>query len=230
MRNFSHNKYIKLFLIPGVLLAIYLLMALVWWLMGWPSGDKLIDLVKGYFRQYGLWIVFIGALIEGFFLLGQYFPGGTIIFLGVISADKDIPRVVEVVSIVSVAFFIAYALNYLLGKYGWYRLLVRFGLRQSLDTAKQKLERQGLSAVVLSYWEPNLASIIATAAGTLQIPLLRFELYSVLGITLWNIFWGMLVFFLGTAALQMMGLKFVLIVFVIWVSVIVVKARWFAKS
>jgi len=135
-----------------------------------------------------------------------------------------------VVSIVSVAFFIAYTLNYLLGKYGWYRLLVRFGLRQSLDTAKQKLERQGLSAVVLSYWEPNLASIIATAAGTLQIPLLRFELYSVLGITLWNIFWGMLVFFLGTAALQMMGLKFVLIVFVIWVSVIVVKARWFAKS
>ena len=87
-----------------------------------------------------------------------------------------------------------------------------------------------MSAVVLSYWEPNLASIIATAAGTLQIPLLRFELYSVLGITLWNIFWGMLVFFLGTAALQMMGLKFVLIVFVIWVSVIVVKARWFAKS
>lgn len=219
---------LKLLSVPLILIAIYLSMFVIWKLLNLPTDDQMVAITKDAFEKYGLWVVFISALIEGFLLLGQYFPGGIIIFLGVISAGKNIPRAVEVVSVVSIAFIIAYTLNYLVGRYGWYRLLVKFGLNKSLEDAKQKLSMQGLNAIIFSYWEPNLASITATAAGILQIPMRQFQMYSASGVIVWNIFWGTLVFSLGTAALQITGLKYVLVIFVVWVAIILTKA-YFGK-
>ncbi len=219
----AHKEVLKLISVPVALLVIYLILALIWKLLNLPSDDELVPIVKNYFAQYGLWLVFVGALIEGFLLLGQYFPGGFIIFLGVITAGKDIPRAAEVVAIVSIAFFISYTLNYWVGKYGWYKLLVKFGLKKSLDDAQQKLIKQGMNAVIFSYWEPNLASITATAAGVLQIPLRKFLVYSAAGVIIWNIFWGTLVFTLGESALNIIGFKYVIVIFGVWVAIILLK-------
>ena len=225
--NIKTKEILKLLSIPFILMGIYLSMYVVWKLLGLPSDDQLLEIVKDWFAKYGLWIVFVGALIEGFLLLGQYFPGGFIIFLGVISAGKDLSKASLVVLIVCVAFFIAYTLNYLLGKYGWYKLLIKFGLGQSVEKSKDKLIKQGLNAILFSYWEPNLASLTATAAGILHVPLLKFSLYSAAGIILWNIFWGTLVYTLGESALKVVGLKYVIIIFLIWISVIVIKKYLF---
>lgn len=220
----------RLLSIPFILLAIYLLIASVWRLANLPSDSELQTIIKDYFNHYGLWVVFVGALIEGFLLLGQYFPGGFIIFLSVISAGRDIPRVIEIILLVSLAFFISYTLNYWVGKYGWHRVLIKFGLKKSLEDAEKKLARHGLNAIIFSYWEPNLASITATAAGVLKISLRQFSLFSAFGIVIWNIFWGTLVFSLGKTALQMIGLKYILIIFLVWVSVILIKHYIFDKK
>lgn len=217
------KEVLKLLTIPLILLGIYLSMYVVWKLLNLPTDDQMLVIVREWFSKYGLWIVFISALIEGFLLLGQYFPGGFIIFLGVISAGKNIPRAIEVVSVVSVAFFIAYTLNYLVGKYGWYKLLIKFGLKKSLDNSQEKLVKQGLNTIFFSYWEPNLASLTATAAGILQVSLKKFSLYSAIGIIIWNIFWGTLVYILGESALKIAGLKYVLIIFGVWITIIVAK-------
>jgi membrane protein DedA with SNARE-associated domain len=195
----------------------------VWKILDLPSDEQLLPIVKGWFTQYGLWIVFVGALIEGFLLVGQYFPGGFIIFLGVISAGNNKLLATWVVLVVSVAFFIAYTLNFLLGKYGWYKLLVKFGLAGSIEKSKEAIVRQGLNAIFFSYWEPNLASLTATAAGILQVPIKRFSLYSAGGIILWNTFWGTLVYTLGESALKIMGVKYVIAIFLVWTTIILLK-------
>lgn len=228
--NTTLKKVLKVISIPLTLLVIYFSMYVVWKLFGLPTDSELLMIVKDYFARYGLHVVFVGALIEGFFLLGQYFPGGFIIFLGVISAGKDMGGASEVVVVVCVAFFIAYTLNFLLGKYGWYKLLVKFGLHEQLEHAKVKLTKHGLSAVIFSYWEPNLASITATAAGVLDFPLKKFSVYSLIGIVIWNVFWGTLVFLLGDSALKIVGLKWVLIIFGVWVTVLLIKKYWFSKT
>ena len=176
------KSLLKTISIPLILLGVYVLMYLIWSVLNLPSDDQMLIIVRNWFSQYGLWIVFIGALIEGFLLLGQYFPGGFIIFLSVISAGKDIPRAVQVVSIVCISFFIAYSLNYIVGRYGWYKVFEKFGLKDSLEKSKDKLVKQGLNAIFFSYWEPNFASIIATAAGVLKVPFKKFTVYSTLGI------------------------------------------------
>ncbi|TSC60550.1 MAG: hypothetical protein LiPW15_428 [Parcubacteria group bacterium LiPW_15] len=224
------KEILKFLSIPLVLMGIYLSMYILWKAFNLPSDDQMLAIVKEWFSKYGLWIVFVGALIEGFLLLGQYFPGGFIIFLGVISAGKDIPRATEVVLIVCLAFFISYTLNYWVGKYGWYKLLVRFGLSQSIEKSKEKLMRQGLNVVFLSYWEPNLASLTATAAGILRVPFDKFSLYSAIGIIFWNMFWGALVYTLGESALKIVGIKYVFIIFAIWVGILVFKKYFFDKK
>lgn len=214
---------LKLLTVPLILFAIYLSMVAAWKIFGLPTDDEQFEVIKQFFTTYGLWVVFIGALIEGFLLLGQYFPGGFIIFLGVISAGKDIPRAIEVVAVVSLAFFISYTLNYWVGKYGWYNLLIKFGLKTALENAKEKLAKQGLNAVIFSYWEPNLASLTATAAGILRISLKQFLIYSTIGIIIWNTFWGTLVFSLGDNALELIGFKYVIIIFLGWFGVLLLK-------
>lgn len=226
----TFNKIFKVISIPLILLVIYLSMYVIWKLFGLPTDSELLIIVKDYFARYGLFVVFVSALIEGFFLLGQYFPGGFVIFLGVISAGKDIEKAGEVVAVVCVAFFIAYTLNFWLGKYGWYQLLVKFGLREQLENAKAKLTKHGLNAVIFSYWEPNLASITATAAGVLDFPLKKFSIYSLIGIVVWNAFWGILVYVLGESALQVVGLKWVLIIFALWVGALIIKKLWMERK
>lgn len=228
--NIQIKEILKLLSIPLVLIIIYLSMYIAWKAFGLPSENQMLVIVKEWFSQYGLWIVFIGALIEGFLLLGQYFPGGFIIFLGVISVGKNIPKATGVVLIVCLAFFISYTLNYWVGKYGWYKLFVKFGLFDSLEKSKAKLTKQGLNAIFLSYWEPNLASLTATAAGILQIPLTQFSFCSAIGIILWNTFWGTLVYTLGESALKIVGLKYILIIFLVWISIIVIKKYFFDRK
>jgi membrane protein DedA with SNARE-associated domain len=225
----SFKEILKLLSIPLILLAIYLSMYIIWKVLGLPTDEQMLIVVREWFLKYGLSIVFISALIEGFLLLGQYFPGGFIIFLGVISAGKNVFRATEVVLVVCCAFFIAYTLNYWVGKYGWYKLLIKFGLGQQLEKSKNTLTKQGLNTIFFSYWEPNLASLTATAAGILHIPLGKFLLYSSMGIILWNIFWGVLVYTLGESALNIVGLKWVLIIFVLWIGVILLKKYFFDK-
>ena len=217
------KNIIKILSAPLALLAAYLFVLLLWRVLGLPKEEVLIETTKNWFNHYGLWVVFVSAILEGTLILGQYYPGGLVIFLGVIAAGHDIPKIIQVVAVVSLAFLIGYSIDYLIGRYGSYKLFLKFGLKKSLDKAQGKLQKHELNAVMFSYWEPNLASITATAAGILQVPLAKFSLHSAIGIIIWNAFWGTLVASLGAKALQLIGLKWVLIIFSAWVIVLLVK-------
>ncbi len=229
-RNGLIDKIFKATIIPLSLLGIYLTLIALWETFGLPPQEELVEIIKNYFANYGLWVVFVGATIEGVLLLGQYFPGGFIIFLGVISAGQNIPRAINVVLLVSVAFFIAYFLNYLMGKYGWYKLFLKLGLKNSIENSKKKLSKHALKAVLGSYWEPNLASITATAAGILQIPVKVFLAHSLIGIVIWNALWGAFVFILGDTALKLAGRKYLISIFLIWILIVAIVGLVEAKK
>ena len=220
-KNQRAKDILRLLIIPFILLATYFIVLLVWVLLELPSPEALTEIIANYFNTYGLWIIFISALIEGFFILGQYFPGSTIIFIGVISAGKDVVKAVEVVTVVSIAFIIAYYGDYLIGRYGWYKLFLKFGVKPALEQAKKKVSRHVFKGIISSYWEPSLATIAATAAGILQVPHKKFLLYSTIGVIIWLSFWGTLIFILGQAALQIMGPRGILIIFTVWVIAII---------
>lgn len=211
------KNYLKLVSFPIAFLVVFTSLWAAWKLLGLPPQNELVEIARRYFDLYGYWLVFVSAFIEGMLLVGWYYPGSLVIFLGVIFAGKNIPEVIWVVGLVTVGLFLAYLFNYALGKYGWYRVLSRFGLREPIKNAQTRLTKYGLSGIFLSYWQPNLAALTSTAAGVLQFPLRKFMLYSITAAMLWNIFWGALVYFLGEVALTAIGMRFATVAIVVWI-------------
>jgi len=213
----------RLLAVPLIIIALYLLLALLEYIFHFSSRDIFLGLLMKQFNQHGYWLVFVAALLEGVLIIGNWFPGGVVIFLAVISAGDNIKEVVIVVSLVCVAFSISYYFNYLMGKYGWYKLFVGLKLKNSLDRAHRRLERHAFNAIILSYWEPNLASVTATAAGILFLPVKKFLPYSIFAIVMWNTAWGVIVHVLGERALRLTGKKYIIGALLIWIAIILIK-------
>jgi membrane protein DedA with SNARE-associated domain len=137
-------------------------------------------------------------------------------------AAPDIPRVVLVTLLTVAGLVIAYCINFAFGKYGWYRFLLALGLREPLARAQRRLTRHGLIAVFATYWQFSVASISSTAAGVLQFPFGRFLAYSAGGALVWMTFWSTLIYFLGRAALGLVGIPFLVGFIAIWLIVQIV--------
>ena len=216
MKNFL--RFIQGRLQIVILFAIVLATSyLIWTLLGFPSEEEFIVLAKEYVQNFGLVTVFIIALIEGLVVIGWYVPGGTFFFLAVIFSYPSITRASAIVSMLTLGVFCALYVNYLLGQYGWYRALRRFGLTDArLEDPKEKLEKHVGKAVFFSYWQPNLAGLMATAAGVLRTPKRKFFALSFLSTIFWYLFWGSLAFFLGEASLKLIGYRLLLVIVCIW--------------
>jgi membrane protein DedA with SNARE-associated domain len=137
---------------------------------------------------------------------------------------------VLVAALAGSGLFSAYVTNFFAGKYGWYRLLLAFGLREPLDNAQRRLTKYGLSAIFTTYWQANLASCISTAAGILQFPPARFVAYSAIAEVLWTMFWASIIFFLGSAALALVGFRMIVILVMLWIAARLIYRWKFEKS
>jgi membrane protein DedA with SNARE-associated domain len=219
------RRALKIIAFPLAVLAVFGLLYLIWLALDLPPEDTMVRIAKDYLDRHGILIVFIAAYLEGLLLIGWYFPGTLVIILALVLAGPDPVRVAQVAATAGIGLFAAYVTNFYAGKYGWYRLLLAFGLREPLENAQRRLNKYGLSAIFTTYWQANLASCISTAAGILQFPAARFVAYSFVAEALWVTFWATLIFFLGKAALSLAGFRMILLLILIWIAVRLIY-RW----
>jgi membrane protein DedA with SNARE-associated domain len=219
------RRALKIIAFPLAVLAVFGLLYLIWLALDLPPEDTMVRIAKDYLDRHGVLIVFIAAYLEGLLLIGWYFPGTLVIILALVLAGPDPVRVAQVAATAGIGLFAAYVTNFYAGKYGWYRLLLAFGLREPLENAQRRLNKYGLSAIFTTYWQANLASCISTAAGILQFPAARFVAYSFVAEALWVTFWATLIFFLGKAALSLAGFRMILLLILIWIAVRLIY-RW----
>jgi len=211
------RRALKIVAFPLAVLAIFALLYLVWLALDLPPEQTIIAIGKSYLDRYGLFIVLICAYLEALVLIGWYFPGTLVIIFAMIVAAPEPVRYVETAAIAGFGLYCGQVTNFFAGKYGWYRLLLAFGLREPLENAKRRLTKYGLSAIFTTYWQANLASCISTAVGILQFPARRFVVLSFIAQTLWFMFWATLIFLLGPAALSLAGFRMILLLIVIWI-------------
>jgi len=218
--------YLKLLAAPLLFFVLFTSLVVTWKVADLPSSEELTGIVKALFDTYGLPILFLSSIVEGVLLVGGYFPGIFVIFLGVILTDS-ISQAMVVVAVVTAGLFLAHLFNYVLGRYGWYRLLIRFGMKDAVEEARKRLIKRGPLAILLSYWLPSLGALTDTAAGIMRMPFKKFFLYSFISVTLWDVLSGTLVYSFKSTALSIVapgsarsGIFFVIIG--IWVIVILV--------
>lgn len=226
MSNFNIKYYLKLLSPPLTLLLVFISLWIIWWVFNLPPAEELARSVEGLFDKYGLPVILVSAIIEGMLLIGGYFPGVFVIFIGVILADSPAEAVIMVV-VGTIGLFLAHILNYFLGRYGWYRILVKFGLKASIEQEQQKLLKRGPIAIFSSYWLPSIAAFTDTAAGILQMPFRTFVLFSFLGVVFWDSLVGFIVYQLGDNALSVVApsgstdLVVGLFIVVVWATILI---------
>lgn len=193
--------YLKLLSVPLLLLVLSLSLRIFWDIFSLPSAESLAKTAEIWFEVYGLPVIFLSSMIEGMLLVGGYFPGVFMIFLGVIFSKSLIQAGITVAA-VTAGLMLAHIINYLLGKYGWYRLLVKFGLKDAVDSEKENVLKQGVFAIFASYWLPSAAAITDTAAGITQMPFKKFIAYSLVFSLFWDFLAGTLIYFFKDSALS----------------------------
>jgi membrane protein DedA with SNARE-associated domain len=209
----------KLIAVPLILIAIVISLFFVRQAFHFPTDEELRPIIRKLFEGYGLLIVLASALIEGLFAIGWYFPGTTIILFCLLFAGDNPVDVLTIAIAASLGVSLAHAANYAIGRYGWYRLLAKLGFGNALERAKDRLQSHGASAIVMSYWQFSLASLTSTAAGILQMPATRFIVVSTLATFFWVGFWSTLIFALGSAAMTLIGLPFILAILLTWIVI-----------
>src|SRR3989344_4270512 len=112
------KKFSKEVSIPLILLIVYFILFYFQKIVTLPTQEKFLELVLNFINTQSLFTIFLIALMEGGLLLGQYAPGGIVTSLSIISAGGNIPKVALLVFIISLAYVLAYTIDYFIGYYG----------------------------------------------------------------------------------------------------------------
>jgi len=214
------KKFTKEVSIPLSLLVLYYFLFHLQKFITLPTQEGFINLILNFIDNQSLFIIFLIALIEGGLVLGQYSPGGIVIFLSILSAEGDISKIAILLLIITLGYLLAYSLDYLFGYYGINTLLKKFGFEKKIEKYRKSLEKNAFNTIFFSGAETNLASIVAAAAGTLKLSFKKFFLYAVISVVFWNIFWGIVLYFFGNAILSVFGFTYLVIILIVWISLV----------
>lgn len=214
---------IRLASFPLTLLILLLGFMLVYRLLGLPPSDELVDLARSYMGKYGYLVVFIGAFLEATPVVNFYLPGSTVVILAVAFSREGTLNVFIVIAVATVAFLLAYILDYIVGLYGWHTLMIHCGLDDALERAQKRVSTHGARWVWLAYVHPNVGAVAGTACGVLQVPLLSFALHSVAALVCWDALWGVVAYFGASVILQFADIKWLALAILIWLILTLMK-------
>jgi membrane-associated protein len=215
--NKAVKEFMRYALLPIGILAMLLLLILVFQLFDLPTYSEIVAEAKNLFAEYGYWVIFMAAIAEGLLLANWYLPGSVVVVMGAILAMESGQSPVWAVLVIILGFFLTTLFNYFLGRYGWYKLLLKFGLKEHLDKASNRLEKHGPKVILASYFHPNVGAFTATGAGILKLNFWTFLFYSVIALFFWNAFWGTVVVLWGPSILDIITYQNLLIVLGVWI-------------
>lgn len=229
------KHYLKLFSIPLSVLVTFLTMFFIWKIFNLPNAEVITVYFNQWFNTYGLIVILVCAFIEGILLFGGYFPGVFIIFVSVVTAGSFSEALLRI-AIGTVGLVFGHMINYALGKYGWYKLLVRFGLKGSIEEMQNKFLKKEIYAIFVSYWLPKVGALADTAAGILCMPFKKFVFASLLSSIFWNFLVGIIVYFIGQKALVLatsgglLELIIQLSIIIVWIIILFIFDYYKKKS
>lgn len=198
------QENLELFIMPFIFIIIYLGIQYIWSFFNLPNQDQLISKVQSFFTEYGLWVIFISSILESMLFIGWYFPGSLVIFLGVASTSGDPKQAVLTVFSVCAGMLLGYTFNYVLGKFGWYKVLIKFGFKDELIKIEKRVSDKGMLGAFFFYVMPGMGCLLSTAFGVLKFNFLKFFSFTFLMVVFWNSLWGIIVYNFGMSVFKLL--------------------------
>lgn len=206
---------------PFIFLVIYIAF-IIFFKIKFPDPQTFIEIVKNLYSTHGYILIFLGAFLEGLFLIGFYVPGSAVVILGAAFSRTGVVSYPLVLLIGTFGLVLGYVCNYVLGRYGWYKILSNMGFKEGIESAKHKLTQHQTKTIILGYFIPSSASFLSLAAGVLHLPFRRFLLLSILAQSIWGLIWGTIAYWLGIPFVDFI-LKYFFIIFFLILGVWIIK-------
>lgn len=149
-----------------------------------------IQTVLNYFSEYGLFFLFLIVFLEYMNLPGL--PAGIIMpAAGILIAGNDMHFMMAlVVSVIAGVFgsYVLYFIGYFLGKPILDQFYQKYEkLRPSIDKAIRYTDKHGNKGVFIARLIPVARTLVSLTVGTIRMNFLAFTIYSMFGITIWNL-------------------------------------------
>ncbi len=167
-----------------------------------PKSEDVIKFLHQVYARYGYLIVFLGAFIESIFLINIYLPGSSAVLLAAILARQGVLSLPLIILIGTLGVVLAYSVDFVLGKYGWYKIFIKFGLKKSLENTKRRMHKKRKWIVFVSCVHPNYGALSAVAAGLLNYEFQEFLLWFSIFQLFWSSFWGILTYLFGATLID----------------------------
>jgi len=158
-----------------------------------PDLQQIMETLRAAYSTWGYPLVLLGALLENTALLGLVLPGGSLVLLGAIYAQRGAMALPLVLVLGWLGMVLGTSLDYALGRWGLHSTLGRTHLMARLEpklaAAQRFLARHGAWALVLAHFIGHVRSFVAITAGASRLPYRRFLLYEGIAALAWNLVW-----------------------------------------
>lgn len=173
---------------------LFLIYLLTYNLIGLPPIEDLFIIVEKLFNQHGFILLFIGLFLEGLFVIGFYFPGSIIIFGSVIVLGKTYEDIFLIILIGTLTLILVNIFNYMLGKYGYYRILEKFGAKDLIERMEKRFEKNKTGTIFLFSSSPNFLAILSIYAGIVKTNIKQYFQFMSLCVLFWVSLVSMILF------------------------------------
>ena len=166
-----------------------------------------IEMITGYFENYGAIAIFVIVLLEYLNLPG--FPAGVIMpMAGIWAANGKLSFLMTMVISVAAGLLGSWIL-YFFGRFGDVFLkayVKKFPKqKQAIDRNFQMIQQRGCLGIFISKLIPMVRTLISIPAGVLHIDFMKYTVSSALGICIWNFFFVGAGYVLGDKVFEFFG-------------------------
>lgn len=159
-----------------------------------PDPQQVVDALRTAYATWGYPVVLLGALLENTVLLGLVLPGGSLVLLGAVYAQRGTLALPLVFALGWLGMLLGTSLDYALGRWGLRPVSRRSPrlaewLEPKLAEARRFLARHGAWALVLAHFIGHVRSFVALTAGASRLPYRRFLVYEGIAALAWNVVW-----------------------------------------
>lgn len=167
-----------------------------------------IEMITGYFENYGVIAIFVIVLLEYLNLPG--FPAGVIMpMAGIWAANGKLSFLMTMVISVAAGLLGSWIL-YFFGRFGGDVFLKAYvkkfpKQKQAIDRNFQMIQQRGCLGIFISKLIPMVRTLISIPAGVLHIDFMKYTVSSALGICIWNFFFVGAGYVLGDKVFEFFG-------------------------
>ncbi|MFH0937519.1 MAG: hypothetical protein V1808_04475 [Candidatus Daviesbacteria bacterium] len=198
-------------ILPILLIVVYLTLGFV--MRGTlPSSKEIIDALASIYAEYGYHIVFATALIESLVIINLFVPGMVTIGFAAIFAKTGGMNLPGIIIAITLGAVIGFAIDYLLGYFGFSSIINRLGYGKMLEIAKNKLQTLKTHHLILGFTSMHIASFLSLAAGTINMDFKKFWPLATISIIFWYSIWVVGIYLLGDVVLSIIQKYTILVI------------------